>query len=329
MRKNLLSQKKNQYKQEKPTETEPSKSGEHKKNFQKGSEQKKNMYKLEKTTVASDFKKETIKHTEIKKEYVKQEKYSDVNEQRKEPGCVAETKRHPLATKSSTSREHSKDPQSTHDILKDCHGRVGENKNDVFKTTEMRKELEKSSPQTQKKEPLTAAEMWKNAAKLLDSKKTPKKLSFSEQFEKKFTEKKYCPSEYCTAFYQSVLYQSKLRKKPPEQDRISVPDFFPRQSIHIFEGPEIYHKLDIDTLFFIFYFSNDEKQLFSARELKKYSWRFHTKYCTWFQRLEEPKLITEYYEQGVFLFFDYEVTWTNRKKKDFTFEYKYLENIEM
>ena len=129
--------------------------------------------------------------------------------------------------------------------------------------------------------------------------------------------------------HQSILHQCTMKTPYESNEKVSVPDFFPKKPIHIFDGPDVYSKLDIDTLFFIFYFSKDENQVFSARELKKYSWRYHTKYNTWFQRLEEPKLITEYYEQGVFLFFDFEVTWTNRKKKDFTFEYKYLENIEM
>ena len=34
----------------------------------------------------------------------------------------------------------------------------------------------------------------------------------------------------------------------------------------------------------------------AAKALKKLSWRFHTKYMTWFQRLEEPKAITDEYE---------------------------------
>ncbi len=34
----------------------------------------------------------------------------------------------------------------------------------------------------------------------------------------------------------------------------------------------------------------------AAKALKKLSWRFHTKYMTWFQRLEEPKTITDDYE---------------------------------
>ena len=34
----------------------------------------------------------------------------------------------------------------------------------------------------------------------------------------------------------------------------------------------------------------------AAKALKKLSWRFHTKFMTWFQRLEEPKTITDDYE---------------------------------
>jgi len=38
-------------------------------------------------------------------------------------------------------------------------------------------------------------------------------------------------------------------------------------------------------------------QYLAAKALKKQSWRFHTKYLMWFQRHEEPKTITEDYEQ--------------------------------
>ena len=34
----------------------------------------------------------------------------------------------------------------------------------------------------------------------------------------------------------------------------------------------------------------------AAKALKKLSWRFHTKHMMWFQRLEEPKAITDDYE---------------------------------
>ena len=67
----------------------------------------------------------------------------------------------------------------------------------------------------------------------------------------------------------------------------------------------------------------------AARELKKQSWRFHKKYLTWFQRHEEPKIITNDYEQGTYIYFDYEGSWCQRKKTEFTFEYRYLEDEEL
>ncbi|KHN84737.1 CCR4-NOT transcription complex subunit 3 [Toxocara canis] len=66
-------------------------------------------------------------------------------------------------------------------------------------------------------------------------------------------------------------------------------------------------------------------QLLAAKALKKLSWRFHTKYLMWFQRHEEPKQITDDYEQGTYVYFDFE-KWSQRKKEQFTFEYRYLED---
>ncbi|EFO94055.1 hypothetical protein CRE_27842 [Caenorhabditis remanei] len=37
-------------------------------------------------------------------------------------------------------------------------------------------------------------------------------------------------------------------------------------------------------------------QLLTAKPLKKLSWRFHTKYLTWFQRHKEPKQTTDGYQ---------------------------------
>lgn len=42
-------------------------------------------------------------------------------------------------------------------------------------------------------------------------------------------------------------------------------------------------------------------QYLAAKALKKQSWRFHTKYMMWFQRHEEPKTITDEYEQVLFV----------------------------
>ncbi|PAV55709.1 hypothetical protein WR25_04094 isoform A [Diploscapter pachys] len=89
---------------------------------------------------------------------------------------------------------------------------------------------------------------------------------------------------------------------------------------------EYYLRLSPETLFFIFYYMEGTRaQLLAAKALKKLSWRFHTKYLTWFQRHEEPKHITDDYEQGTYVYFDFE-KWSQRKKEAFTFEYRYLED---
>jgi len=44
-------------------------------------------------------------------------------------------------------------------------------------------------------------------------------------------------------------------------------------------------------------FQGTRAQYLAAKALKKQSWRFHTKYMMWFQRHEEPKAITDEYEQ--------------------------------
>ncbi|XP_078093434.1 CCR4-NOT transcription complex subunit 3-like isoform X8 [Mustelus asterias] len=92
---------------------------------------------------------------------------------------------------------------------------------------------------------------------------------------------------------------------------------------------EFYQRLSTETLFFIFYYLEGTKsQYLAAKALKKQSWRFHTKYMMWFQRHEEPKTITDEYEQGTYIYFDYE-KWGQRKKEGFTFEYRYLEDRDL
>lgn len=105
---------------------------------------------------------------------------------------------------------------------------------------------------------------------------------------------------------------------------------FPRLPLPGIACGALYERFDIDTLFFIFYhMPKTAAQYFAARELKRQSWRFHKKFLTWFQRFEEPKTITEEYEQGTYIYFDHEGSWCQRKKSDFVFEYRYLEDIEL
>ena len=106
-----------------------------------------------------------------------------------------------------------------------------------------------------------------------------------------------------------------------------TPNSFPQTPAAVFDSPSTFDKFDTDTLFFIFYYQQGTyQQYLAARELKKQSWRYHKKYLTWFQRHEEPKVTAEDYEQGTYVYFDYETGWCQRIKSEFTFEYGFLED---
>ncbi|KAJ5162120.1 CCR4-NOT transcription complex subunit 3 [Penicillium capsulatum] len=109
----------------------------------------------------------------------------------------------------------------------------------------------------------------------------------------------------------------------------NTPLYYPQEPLAIFDDPRLYEtgRIDTDTLFYLFYYQpGSYQQYLAAKALKNQSWRFHKQYQTWFQRHEEPKNITEEFEQGTYRFFDYESTWMNRRKADFKFVYKYLED---
>jgi CCR4-NOT transcription complex subunit 3 len=92
--------------------------------------------------------------------------------------------------------------------------------------------------------------------------------------------------------------------------KYNTPAHYPQEPLPIFDDPSLYKRVDTDTLFYVFYYRQGTyQQYLSAKELKRQSWRFHKQYQTWFQRHEEPKTITEDYEQGTYRFFDYESTW--------------------
>lgn len=94
------------------------------------------------------------------------------------------------------------------------------------------------------------------------------------------------------------------------QTKYQTPRFYPQEPSITIDDPSLYSKIDTDTLFYIFYYrQNTYQQYLAAKCLKSQSWRFHKQYQTWFQRHEEPKTITEEYEQGTYRFFDYESTW--------------------
>jgi CCR4-NOT transcription complex subunit 3 len=92
--------------------------------------------------------------------------------------------------------------------------------------------------------------------------------------------------------------------------RFNTPSYYPQELDPVFDDPRLYSRIDPDTLFYIFYYKQGTyQQYLAAKALKDQSWRFHKQYQTWFQRHEEPKTITEEFEQGTYRFFDYESTW--------------------
>ena len=94
------------------------------------------------------------------------------------------------------------------------------------------------------------------------------------------------------------------------QSKFNTPRFYPQEPSIIIDDPNLYSRIDTDTLFYIFYYRQGTyQQYLAAKSLKNQSWRFHKQYQTWFQRHEEPKTITEEFEQGTYRFFDYESTW--------------------
>ncbi|WRT68895.1 uncharacterized protein IL334_005877 [Kwoniella shivajii] len=120
-----------------------------------------------------------------------------------------------------------------------------------------------------------------------------------------------------------------LDAEPPRyyhpKNPIKAPSYYPQSRLPILEDKSIYSRLDLDQLFYIFYYmTGTYEQWLAARELKRQSWRFHKQYLTWFQRAHNPQAITEDYEQGGYYYFDWENSWCQRRKSDFRFEYRWL-----
>ncbi|XP_029161573.1 CCR4-NOT transcription complex subunit 3 [Nylanderia fulva] len=133
-------------------------------------------------------------------------------------------------------------------------------------------------------------------------------------------------SAYCHMPHPSD--SERLRSYLP-RNTCTTPPYYQQVQLPHSDTVEFFQRLSTETLFFIFYYMEGSKgQYLAAKALKKQSWRFHTKYMMWFQRHEEPKVINEEYEQGTYIYFDYE-KWGQRKKEGFTFEYKYLEDRDL
>ncbi|XP_076366350.1 CCR4-NOT transcription complex subunit 3-like isoform X2 [Tachypleus tridentatus] len=140
-------------------------------------------------------------------------------------------------------------------------------------------------------------------------------------------------------FYQSQMLEASSEHVPHPSDSERLRLYFPRnlcptpsyypQSIPNCDSIDFFQRLSVETLFFIFYYMEGTKaQHLAEKALKKQSWRFHTEHMMWFQRHEEPKTINDEFEQGTYIYFDYE-KWGQRKKEGFIFEYKFLEDRDL
>mmetsp|Transcript_20310 Transcript_20310/g.48366 ORF Transcript_20310/g.48366 Transcript_20310/m.48366 type:complete len:659 (-) Transcript_20310:149-2125(-) len=122
--------------------------------------------------------------------------------------------------------------------------------------------------------------------------------------------------------------------RPRIPQNLAMPPSYPAAKMPIFDNPALFEKLDTEALFFAFYHQpGTYQQYLAARELKRQSWRYHKVHGAWFQRHEEPTVITDDYEQGTYVYFDYNIMhddlqqgWCYRLKQDFTFEYESLED---
>ncbi|KAL8036803.1 hypothetical protein ABFX02_11G000200 [Erythranthe guttata] len=119
---------------------------------------------------------------------------------------------------------------------------------------------------------------------------------------------------------------------------VITPQSYPQVQAPIVNNPAFWERLGPDSyatdmLFFSFYYQqNTYQQYLAAKELKKQSWRYHRKFNSWFQRHEEPKVATDDFEQGTYVYFDFHISsdeqqgWCQRIKTEFIFEYSFLED---
>lgn len=150
---------------------------------------------------------------------------------------------------------------------------------------------------------------------------------------------------YCVQMLEAAFHKlpqpkdSERAKSYIPRNPAATPSSFPQVQAPIVNNPAFWERLGMDpsgtdALFFAFYFQqNTYQQYLAARELKKQSWRYHRMWNMWFQRHEEPKIATDEYEKGTYIYFDYNVKnddlhhgWCQRLKHDFEFVYNYLED---
>uniref|UniRef100_A0A3Q7H144 NOT2/NOT3/NOT5 C-terminal domain-containing protein n=1 Tax=Solanum lycopersicum TaxID=4081 RepID=A0A3Q7H144_SOLLC len=116
------------------------------------------------------------------------------------------------------------------------------------------------------------------------------------------------------------------------------PEFTVPQCYYAKQPPPLnqayFSKLQLDTLFYIFYrrvlshknMPKDEAQLYAAYELYNRGWFYHREHRLWFMRVAnlEPLVKTNAYERGSYICFDPN-TWETIRKDNFVLHYEMLE----
>eukprot|EP00923_Selenidium_pygospionis_P001145 GHVN01001772.1.p1 GENE.GHVN01001772.1~~GHVN01001772.1.p1 ORF type:complete len:745 (-),score=152.62 GHVN01001772.1:277-2511(-) len=101
---------------------------------------------------------------------------------------------------------------------------------------------------------------------------------------------------------------------------------FPQQPLWNYQSPELFSRLDADTLHFAFAFQQGKmQQLLAARQLKAQLWRYHTEHQAWYHRQDQPQESDERHEKGTYYYF-VDREWETRVVKEFDFAYVYLED---
>ncbi|PVZ98564.1 hypothetical protein BB558_005431, partial [Smittium angustum] len=185
---------------------------------------------------------------------------------------------------------------------------VGVDAEIVKKNTTVQNEKDQKVIQVQNDDTLTSS--------IFSDEDVPEPLMKMYNFYKK-TKENYLPLSKDSVYRKNMMDMS-LKTIPTSTDQerskqyvpqkpVSTPSYYPQAPLPLLSEKSTYLHLGLDTLFFIFYYQkNTYQQFLAAKELKRQSWRYHKKYLTWFQRFEEPSEINDEYEEGSYLYFDYD-----------------------
>ncbi len=127
--------------------------------------------------------------------------------------------------------------------------------------------------------------------------------------------------EHFNDSYRNIIQDEDIKPTPKTKEKQFKKidgDFYNHSNLIKYK---LFSRLELDTLFVIFYFQKDQyERLLAAKELKIREWSFNKKYLVWFKRHGRPKELHTMYEKGDYLIFDSEDKWKIKKKTDFLFE---------